>query len=158
MHSQLKSITFIRDMRMSIVKKTMEMHEKCAVLEIIGRASDTQTGLEAAFVIYGLWALQHGGQESSGIASSDGKDIYRHAHLAASSVPSIVKRTLNGCRVRIAIGTTGIRQAGQAMNATTSRTSITRTRSPSPIMATCAPVRPHSRNIPRETECRPETE
>ncbi len=48
--------------------------EKCAVFGVYG-ASD-----EAARVTYyGLWALQHRGQESSGIASSDGKKIHRHA-------------------------------------------------------------------------------
>lgn len=48
--------------------------EKCAVFGVYG-ASD-----EAARVTYyGLWALQHRGQESSGIASSDGKKIFRHA-------------------------------------------------------------------------------
>lgn len=37
-------------------------------------------GAEAArLTFYGLWALQHRGQESSGIASSDGQRIYRHA-------------------------------------------------------------------------------
>ena len=28
---------------------------------------------------YGLWALQHRGQESSGIVSSDGQYLYQHA-------------------------------------------------------------------------------
>lgn len=54
--------------------------EKCAVFGIIGSKSDSQTGLEAArLAFYGLWALQHRGQESSGIASTDGENIYRHA-------------------------------------------------------------------------------
>lgn len=54
--------------------------EKCAVFGIIGPKSTQQAGLEAArLTFYGLWALQHRGQESSGIASTDGKNIYRHA-------------------------------------------------------------------------------
>lgn len=47
--------------------------EKCAVFGVYG------TGLEAArLTFYGLWALQHRGQESSGIVSSDGEHVYRH--------------------------------------------------------------------------------
>lgn len=57
-----------------------QLTEKCAVFGIYGSKTDKKTGLEAArLTFYGLWALQHRGQESSGIASSDGKDIYRHA-------------------------------------------------------------------------------
>lgn len=57
-----------------------QLKEKCAVFGIIGPKASKQTGLEAArLTFYGLWALQHRGQESSGIASSDGKQIYRHA-------------------------------------------------------------------------------
>jgi len=59
---------------------TDQLTEKCAVFGIYGPKSDKQTGLEAARLsFYGLWALQHRGQESSGIASTDGKEIYRHA-------------------------------------------------------------------------------
>lgn len=57
-----------------------EFNEKCAVFGIIGPKASEQTGLEAArLTFYGLWALQHRGQESSGIASSDGRELYRHA-------------------------------------------------------------------------------
>ena len=57
-----------------------ELNEKCAVFGIIGSKTDKRTGLEAArLTFYGLWALQHRGQESSGIASSDGKEMHRHA-------------------------------------------------------------------------------
>jgi amidophosphoribosyltransferase len=59
---------------------TDQLKEKCAVFGIIGPKNSKQTGLEAArLTFYGLWALQHRGQESSGIASSDGKDLYRHS-------------------------------------------------------------------------------
>lgn len=44
------------------------LHEKCAVFGTF------ETGQEAArTTFYGLWALQHRGQESSGIVSSDGE-------------------------------------------------------------------------------------
>ncbi len=59
---------------------TDQLKEKCAVFGIIGPKSSKQTGLEAArLTFYGLWALQHRGQESSGIASSDGENLHRHA-------------------------------------------------------------------------------
>jgi len=49
------------------------IHEKCAVFGTFG------TGEEAArTTFYGLWALQHRGQESSGIVSSDGVSFHRH--------------------------------------------------------------------------------
>src|SRR5476651_608868 len=57
-----------------------QLKEKCAVFGIIGRKFGKNTGLEAArLTFYGLWALQHRGQESSGIVSSDGRELYRHA-------------------------------------------------------------------------------
>lgn len=47
--------------------------EKCAVFAVYG------AGLEAArLAFYGLWSLQHRGQESSGITTSDGEQLYRH--------------------------------------------------------------------------------
>ncbi len=50
-----------------------DIKEKCGIFGVYGR------GFEAARLVHpGLWALQHRGQESSGIASSDGKNIYLH--------------------------------------------------------------------------------
>ncbi len=74
-----------------------QLKEKCAVFGVIGRTaavgshkSDTQTGLEAArLAFYGLWALQHRGQESSGIASSDGTDL--HVHTAQGLVATVYR-------------------------------------------------------------------
>ncbi|MGH7196620.1 MAG: amidophosphoribosyltransferase [Candidatus Saccharimonadales bacterium] len=55
------------------VAETPELAEKCAVFGVYGQ------GLEAArLTFYGLWALQHRGQESSGIVSSDGEQLHRH--------------------------------------------------------------------------------
>jgi amidophosphoribosyltransferase len=59
---------------------TDQLKEKCAVFGIYDPREDNFTGLEAArLTFYGLWALQHRGQESSGIASSDGKELYTHS-------------------------------------------------------------------------------
>lgn len=47
-----------------------QIREKCGIFGVYGK------GFEAARLVHpGLWALQHRGQESSGIASSDGKEI-----------------------------------------------------------------------------------
>lgn len=47
--------------------------EKCGICGVYGQ------GFEASRLVYfGLWALQHRGQESSGITSSDGKVIRTH--------------------------------------------------------------------------------
>jgi amidophosphoribosyltransferase len=51
-----------------------KLSEKCAVFGTFN------TGQESArFTYYGLWALQHRGQENSGIVSSDGENFYRHS-------------------------------------------------------------------------------
>jgi len=50
-----------------------DITEKCGIFGVYGK------GFQAARLVHpGLWALQHRGQESSGIASSDGKKIYLH--------------------------------------------------------------------------------
>jgi amidophosphoribosyltransferase len=56
-------------------------HDQCGVFGIFGRE-------EASKLTYlGLYALQHRGQESAGIASSDGLDV--HAHKSLGSVQEI---------------------------------------------------------------------
>ena len=53
-----------------------QIREKCGIFGVYGK------GFEAARLVHpGLWALQHRGQESSGIASSDGKRIYLHKDM-----------------------------------------------------------------------------
>ncbi|CAN5367505.1 amidophosphoribosyltransferase [soil metagenome] len=49
------------------------LHEKCAVFGTFGTGDDA-----ARTTFYGLWALQHRGQESSGIASFDGNNFHLH--------------------------------------------------------------------------------
>ena len=48
--------------------------EKCAVFGFFSANNDA-----ARVTFYGLWALQHRGQEGSGIVTSDTKQLYRHA-------------------------------------------------------------------------------
>ena len=59
---------------------TDKFHDECGVVAIYGHP-------EAANLSYlGLYALQHRGQESAGIATSDGKEIHCHknmGHVAA---------------------------------------------------------------------------
>ena len=52
-----------------------KFHEECAVMGVFGHP-------EAANMVYlGLYALQHRGQESSGIVSSDGKVLISHRQM-----------------------------------------------------------------------------
>ncbi len=54
----------------------MEGHESCGVFGIYAPGEDV-----ARLTFYGLFALQHRGQESSGIATSDGTKIRLHARM-----------------------------------------------------------------------------
>ncbi len=57
-----------------------KLQEKCGIFGVYGR------DFEAARLVHpGLWALQHRGQESSGIASSDGNQIRIHKGLGLVS-------------------------------------------------------------------------
>ncbi|MBX9765420.1 amidophosphoribosyltransferase, partial [Patescibacteria group bacterium] len=53
-----------------------DLGEKCGVFGVYGK------GLDAArLTFFGLYALQHRGQESSGISSTDGQQIYTHKKM-----------------------------------------------------------------------------
>ncbi|MCX6703211.1 MAG: amidophosphoribosyltransferase [Candidatus Zambryskibacteria bacterium] len=56
------------------------LEEKCAVFGIYGKGMDV-----SRLTFFGLYALQHRGQESSGIASTDGKEIYCHKDVGLVS-------------------------------------------------------------------------
>ncbi|MEZ4505916.1 MAG: amidophosphoribosyltransferase [Thermomicrobiales bacterium] len=55
-------------------------HEECGVFGIYGPGEDV-----ARITFFGLYALQHRGQESAGIATSDGHAIHRRTHLGLVS-------------------------------------------------------------------------
>src|SRR5512138_1519483 len=82
-----------------------ELHEECGVFAIYGHS-------EAANLAYlGLYALQHRGQESAGIASSDGRVIHTHrgmGHVADLFTPEV----LGGLPGEMAIGHTRYATAG----------------------------------------------
>ncbi len=85
-----------------------ELHEECGVFAIYGHP-------EAANLTYlGLYALQHRGQESAGIASSDGKEIHCHkamGHIADIFTPPV----LGSLPGRQAIGHTRYSTAGDTV-------------------------------------------
>jgi amidophosphoribosyltransferase len=82
-----------------------KFHDECGVFAIHGHS-------EAANLAYlGLYALQHRGQESAGIASSDGRDIHHFksmGHVAEIFTPSV----LSGLPGELAIGHTRYSTAG----------------------------------------------
>ena len=85
-----------------------KFHEECGVFAVYGHP-------EAANLAHlGLHALQHRGQESAGISSSDGKQIYTHksmGHVADIFTASVLNR-LPG---HMAIGHTRYSTAGDSL-------------------------------------------
>lgn len=58
----------------------IQLKEKCGIFGVFGK------GFDAARLVHpGLWALQHRGQESSGIAASDGKHVRFHKGMGLVS-------------------------------------------------------------------------
>lgn len=59
---------------------TDQLKEKCAVFGVYYPSKTPETNFDSArLAYYGLWALQHRGQESSGIAASDGEIMRVHS-------------------------------------------------------------------------------
>jgi amidophosphoribosyltransferase len=85
-----------------------KLHEECGVFAIYGHR-------EAANLAYlGLYALQHRGQESAGIASSDGRKIHnfrRMGHVADIFTPDV----LNQLPGELAIGHTRYSTTGDTV-------------------------------------------
>src|SRR5271155_427688 len=88
--------------------KPDKFHDECGVVAIYGHP-------EAANLAYlGLYALQHRGQESAGIASSDGRHIYCHksmGHVADIFRPEV----LGSLPGELAIGHTRYSTAGDTV-------------------------------------------
>lgn len=74
------------------------LNEKCAIFGVYGKGIDV-----ARLTFFGLFALQHRGQESSGIAVSDGTDIKRHKdHGLVAQV--FTEEAIDSLKGHIAIG------------------------------------------------------
>lgn len=75
-----------------------KLKEKCAVFGTFGASSEA-----ARLAYYSLWSMQHRGQESSGITTSDGKKLYRHADFGL--VANVYREeNINALPGHIAIG------------------------------------------------------
>ncbi|HLH05163.1 MAG TPA: amidophosphoribosyltransferase [Bryobacteraceae bacterium] len=83
-----------------------KLHEECGVFALYGHP-------EAANLVYlGLYALQHRGQESAGIAASDGRKIHsvrKMGHVADIFTPDVLNQLPGEC----AIGHTRYSTAGE---------------------------------------------
>jgi amidophosphoribosyltransferase len=74
-----------------------DLNEKCAVFGIFGGDESSET-LIARETYFGLFALQHRGQEHSGIASTDGKNIhlYKNSGLVSQIYTEEILKELPG--------------------------------------------------------------
>lgn len=79
-----------------------KMHEECGVFGVYSPDSDNNIDV-AGLTYYGLYSLQHRGQESAGIAVSDSESIFFHKDMGL--VPEIFDRVvLNHLKGTMAIG------------------------------------------------------
>src|SRR3990167_6318190 len=75
-----------------------ELKEKCGIVGIYGKYLSI-----SRLVFFGLFALQHRGQEASGITTSDGKKLY--THKGAGLVPQVyTEKDIESLKGHIAIG------------------------------------------------------
>lgn len=80
------------------IDSEIQFGEKCGVFGVCGSALDT-----SRLTYFGLWSLQHRGQESSGICTTDGKKFRIHKGLGlVANVYS--ERDLNRLKGNISIG------------------------------------------------------
>ncbi len=75
-----------------------ELKEKCGIVGIYGEGSDV-----SRLAFFGLFALQHRGQEASGITTSDGKKL--HTHKGAGLVAQVyTEKAIEGLKGHLGIG------------------------------------------------------
>ncbi len=84
------------------------MHESCGIFGIYAHGVDV-----ARITFFGLYALQHRGQESAGIATSDGKNICVHTSMGLVS-QAFTEEELAGLKGYIAIGHTRYSTTGSS--------------------------------------------
>jgi amidophosphoribosyltransferase len=82
-------------------------HEECGVFGIYGPGEDV-----ARLTFFGLYALQHRGQESAGIATADGRRVHRRTRLGLVS-QGFAEGDLRGLPGFIAIGHARYSTTGQ---------------------------------------------
>lgn len=87
---------------------TDELHEECGVFGVYAPGSDV-----ARLTFFGLYALQHRGQESAGIAVSDGARINVHRHMGLVS-QAFTEGDLARLRGDLAIGHTRYSTTGSS--------------------------------------------
>src|SRR3989344_3821864 len=75
-----------------------DLHEKCGIVGIYGKDLPT-----SRLAFFALFALQHRGQEASGIVTSDGKKL--HVHKGAGLVSQVYnEKNIKDLKGHIAIG------------------------------------------------------
>jgi len=95
-------------MRPEQVQVDDQMHEECGVFGIYGPGEDV-----ARLTFFGLYALQHRGQESAGIATADGSRISIHAEMGLVN-QVFSEDDLAGLTGHIAIGHTRYSTTGSS--------------------------------------------
>src|SRR3954453_2088491 len=89
-------------------EERQDLHEKCGVFGIYGPGEDV-----ARITYFGLYALQHRGQESAGIATADGERLMVHTRMGLVS-QVFTEEDLLGLQGHIAIGHTRYSTTGSS--------------------------------------------
>jgi len=96
-------------MKFSMQNDLDKPRPNCGVIGVFGHP-------DAAFFAYqGLYALQHRGQESSGIVSSDGKSMYRHIGMGLVNDAFADISILKGLKGHLAVGHNRYSTTGSTM-------------------------------------------
>src|SRR5215471_8624228 len=83
-------------------------HEECGVFGIYGPGEDV-----ARITFFGLYALQHRGQESAGIVTADGESLIAHTRMGLVA-QVFTEEDLQGLRGHIAVGHTRYSTTGSS--------------------------------------------